>query len=273
MKERSTETSGKRIRWVSLGATLLLFVAVAICLSVVLNSLSAGYVMIGGKSVFRVVTGSMEPEIPVGALLLAEREDITNIRKGDVVCFRSQQPGMLGMIITHRVVEVYQAPDGSPLLQTKGDANLSVDADYVTEANLIGRVAWHTGDGSKMAAIVTFLTGDIGFLACIVLPVLLIAVWIFRDAIKSLKKEIRAAEQAMKEQATDSSVPVLTEEEYAALYKQVADEVRKELKQDAASVADGGERRDSGTVESIEEQSSASTDSSMETVPESDSGC
>ena len=45
--------------------TVLLVLAVALCLYVVVQVLSNGYANIGGFMMFRVVTGSMEPEIPV----------------------------------------------------------------------------------------------------------------------------------------------------------------------------------------------------------------
>ena len=51
-------------RAVSLLVTLMLILAVLLCLYVVVQVMSNGYVNIGGYMMFRVVTGSMEPTIP-----------------------------------------------------------------------------------------------------------------------------------------------------------------------------------------------------------------
>ena len=53
-------------------STVCLILAMALCVVVVSQVLSQGYVSIGGYSMFRVVTPSMEPTLPVGALLLSE---------------------------------------------------------------------------------------------------------------------------------------------------------------------------------------------------------
>ena len=227
---------------------------------VLVQSTSNGYVMFGKTCVFRVVTGSMEPEIPIGSLLVARKTDITDIQKDDIVCFRSKEQGMLGTVITHRVIGVYEMPDGQTALQTKGDANLSIDRYDVTTDNLIGCVIWHTGDGSKMAAVISFLTSQYGFLACIVLPVILIAIWIFRDTAKNMRKEIDAVKKQLEESEQESPHGNLSKEEYDAMYQRVADEVRKELKQDAEQVDPQDPSTDEPLGDVAEEPTPASTD-------------
>ena len=150
-------------------------------------------------------------------------------------------------------MDVYDTPDGVRCLRTKGDANLSVDANPVTETSLIGRVIWRTGDGSAMARFVEFITGEFGFLACIVLPVLLIAVWIFGDAAKNLRKEMQQVEEALDRKAAPKK-PAMTAEEYQAMVLRLREEVRKEMEQDAqAHSADDTEsvEESDGTVDPI----------------------
>lgn len=251
-----------KARVISGVTTLVLLLAVVICLFVVVQSMSKGYVRVGGYSLFRVVTGSMEPTIPVGTVLLAKETPIQNVEADDIVCFRSTNPGSEGMIVTHRVMGVYETPDGVRCLRTKGDDNPSMDITPVTQANLIGLIVRHTGDGNKMAGIINFLTGDFGFMACVVLPVLLVAVWIFRDAAKNLRKEIQSVEAQLDEQEKQnpSAVPSqLTEEEYQQLYERVKNEVRKEMEPHATDMAkdadcmDQDADADESAVEAIDE--------------------
>lgn len=233
----------------------MLIATVAGCLFLTLQSLSTGYVSIGGASVFRVVTGSMEPEIPVGSLLVAKRTDIEQIKERDIICYRSNEPGLGPAIITHRVVGIFEAPDGSIHLQTKGDANPIADPRTVTENQLVGRVEHYTGDGNIMAELIQFLTSDFGFLACIILPVLLIAGWIFRDAIKGIKEAIDAANKQLEEQKS-APAPVLSEQEYAEIYQKVEQELRKEMEQDVQEDI----AADSGACPTCESPSSAPQD-------------
>ena len=73
-------------RRIGILVTVLLVLAVAFCLYTVIQVLSNGYVNIGGFMMFRVVTGSMEPSIPVGALLLTKETTIDHYRYWRRVC-------------------------------------------------------------------------------------------------------------------------------------------------------------------------------------------
>ena len=217
-----------KIRLISGLTTVLLLLSIVACLFLTLQSLSKGYVSVGGFSIFRVVTGSMEPNIHKGAIIIAKKQDISAININDVICFRTDDKILGRATITHRVINVFTNPDGKTVLQTKGDANPTADTSHVTEGQLIGRVIKYTGDDSKMSDVIKFLTGDIGFIACILLPVIIIAAWIFKDAVKSMKKAL----EEMKAQL-DKEAATLSDEEYNEIYQKVQNEVRKELEQDA----------------------------------------
>ena len=137
-KETKTKTGG-------IVSAVILVLAVVLAMVVCIQVLTRGYVTIAGNSLFRVVTGSMEPTMPVGSILICRDTPIDDIREGDIVCFRSMGSAGVGKIITHRVVAVLQNGDGETLLETRGDANLSADGNYVQADNLIGRVVWYAG--------------------------------------------------------------------------------------------------------------------------------
>lgn len=192
----------KNQKRISMAITILLILAVVLCLYATIQVLSYGYVNIGGFMLFRVITGSMEPTIPVGSLLLTRQVDIESIQLEDIICFRTEVSEIWGKIVTHRVVDVFRSEFGGALLATKGDANLAVDGYLVDQTNYVGKVIWHTGDGSVLANILSLLTSKIGFLACIVLPTLLLASLIMRDSVINIRKELRQfleEEQSAKE--------------------------------------------------------------------------
>jgi signal peptidase len=212
-KQQFKAKIGKKI--VSSLVTLLLVCTVFLCFSVVMQVLNRGYASIGGYSLFRVVTGSMEPEIFAGELIASKSVDIDTLEVGDVICFRSKSPQMLGRSITHRVIGRSVDTEGNVQLLTKGDANLSVDEYYVTQDNLIGVVVWQSHTDSFLSDFVGFFSNKISFLACIALPCLLIAGLIFRDCVKNVKQDIAKAMQELLENEGQATALELdpTEEE------------------------------------------------------------
>ncbi len=221
-------------RRISLLVTVLLVLSVLLCLYVVIQVLSRGYVNIGGFMLFRVVTGSMEPTIPVGALLITRQVDISTVELGDIICFRTQEAAIWGKIVTHRVVELLENADGSLLLVTQGDANIVADNYFVTQSNFVGKVVWHTGESSAMASVFGFFTNKIGFLGCIVFPCLLLASFILRDCVKNIRselqdvmKELDAAEETPVEEAVPAGE--MTEEEKEQMRARIRAELMEEM--------------------------------------------
>ena len=106
-----------------IATTIFLGAAMVFCIIIVAQIMSKGYVNIFGYSLFRVETGSMEPTITTGALLICKEAEIEVIETGDIICYRSKSQQMLGQVITHRVVDIIQSEDGTILLETRGDAN------------------------------------------------------------------------------------------------------------------------------------------------------
>ena len=217
--------------------TVLLILTVLFCLFVVIQVMSKGYVNIGGYMMFRVVTGSMEPTISVGSLLVTQEVDINTIQLEDIICFRTQETAIWGKIVTHRVVGAFQAADGSLLLETKGDANLIADGYLVNQHNFVGKVVWYTGDGSMLASIFSFFTNKVGFLGCIVFPCFLLAGLILKDCVLNIRNEMRAVMYELEhpaepeEPADWEQDPLcgMTPEEYQEMYERIRAELIEEL--------------------------------------------
>lgn len=209
---------------------MLLIASICLCLFVVVQVLSDGYATFGGHSFLRVVTGSMEPTLSVGELIMTKEVDISTVEVGDIVSFRSQDSAMIGTIITHRVVERTER-NGAVLLRTKGDANLAADGYYVSGVNLIGKVVWISGD-SMFAKIVSFLSSGFGFLACIALPALLIAVIILRSNIKAMRRDIEKVVDKLEgdPKPQQQQEPLISDEEYEEMRESIRAELIEELK-------------------------------------------
>lgn len=231
MSKRKQKNSEKNQNITNFIVTAVLILSVILCLSVVIQVMTEGYVSIAGHSLFRVVTGSMEPTIEVGAVLLAKEVDIADLKVGDIICFFSREAGHFDMIITHRIVDIV-TESGTILLETRGDANLVSDVAYVTQDNLIGLVVSYTGSDNVFATMLSFLTNKFGFLACIAVPCLFLVSLIMAECARNIRRELnRAMEVLNGEPELDADHPYqyITREEYEEMYTRIRRELMEEL--------------------------------------------
>lgn len=87
-----------------------------------------------GYSVLRVSTGSMQPELMIGDVILGKCVDNpTALKVGDIITYRGSGQTE-GLLVTHKVVVApYKTADGTYKLQTKGIANDAPDPEISTE--------------------------------------------------------------------------------------------------------------------------------------------
>ena len=117
---------------------------------------------IAGYEEYTVATGSMEPEYPVGSLILVEEKDPGTINEGEVITFRSA--GDPEDIVTHRVVK---NDHERGQLTTKGDANRENDFQPVRYENVVGAVTKCIPKAGFVAGMAREMTGIIILIACI----------------------------------------------------------------------------------------------------------
>ena len=111
-----------------------------------------------------VMTGSMEPAIPVSSICFVnETVPADSIKTGDVIAFRSGE-----MLVTHRVTAINEGR-----FTTKGDANDTEDAAPVTAENYIGKTVLTI---PKAGIVIRFLHTIWGKITAGAVIVLLIAV-------------------------------------------------------------------------------------------------
>ncbi|KQQ93483.1 hypothetical protein ASF62_14685 [Leifsonia sp. Leaf325] len=109
---------------------------------------------VGGATPLTVLTQSMEPSLPPGTLVVVGPVKPAEIRVGDVVTYqiRSGEPD----VITHRVIDVTSASDGSYSFTLKGDNNAVEDPPVVAD-QIKGRL-WYSVP--FVGYVSTAVTGD-----------------------------------------------------------------------------------------------------------------
>ena len=133
MNEADKDQRASRIagRFLSTVGIILMVIVVAACLCLVIPK-------IAGYESYVVVSGSMEPAIPVGSIVYSEKTDPALLKAGDVIVFIDATRGSTP--ITHRVVS---NNTGTSKVITKGDANANEDVNPVTYESIMGKVKAH----------------------------------------------------------------------------------------------------------------------------------
>lgn len=102
---------------------------------------------------FNVVSGSMEPAIPVGSLIGVKYENPAEIEDQDIIAFYHQNS-----IVTHRVIENDVQKQE---FITKGDANDQKDMNGISYSHFIGKVVFTIPIMGFVAAMLSTLQGKI----------------------------------------------------------------------------------------------------------------
>lgn len=130
---------------------------------------------IGGFKLLVVKSGSMEPTIKTGSLVIDKTESVYQI--DDIVTFKN--PNNLTETITHRIYDI----SGNTYI-TKGDANNASDKDKITESQIIGEVIFAI---PYLGYIVAFSRTLPGLIILIIIP----ATIIIYDEMNTIKEEIK----------------------------------------------------------------------------------
>lgn len=85
-----------------------------------------------------MTSGSMEPALARGSLLLVTKTEPGRLQVGDIITFESQHDSTN----VSRVIGVITS-DSQLLFRTKADANESLDLEFVGEADIQGVIGFH----------------------------------------------------------------------------------------------------------------------------------
>jgi signal peptidase len=109
-----------------------------------------------------VISGSMEPVIQTGSIVIVRPIVPDTIRKGDIIMFSSLDRRSL---TTHRVVNV----ESEPGLQfiTRGDANKNSDINPIVPDQIVGIVAFTI---PYLGLLTQFIKTPFGFILFLLIP-------------------------------------------------------------------------------------------------------
>jgi signal peptidase len=150
---------------------VLVFVFALMILTVLASRMSGVEPTILGYQIKTVLSGSMEPEIMTGSIVVLEPGgDMSRFEKGDVITFLDSEE----RLITHRVHEVVN-PNGNVLYRTMGDNNDAPDMELVQPINV---VAYYSGiTVPYIGYAFVFASSKMGNLLLMIIPGLLLVIY------------------------------------------------------------------------------------------------
>lgn len=165
MRDGKPEVHAGRVfgKFIGFIGTIILIVAIAACLGLSVPRFA-------GIDQYVVVSGSMEPAVPVGSMVYSAQTEPSTLQEGDIIIFSNT--GGDSTPITHRVVE-NRIAEGEII--TKGDANPQNDQDPVLYSNVIGKMVLHIPMLGYLAAPIASTAGKIA-MGCVILAAFLLTV-------------------------------------------------------------------------------------------------
>lgn len=148
----------------------------------------------GNIKLFTVQSGSMEPAIRVGSLIVVKPSDTYSV--GDIVNIK--EPADPDISVTHRIVEVEEA-DNQIHYITKGDANESADTEKRSHENIVGKMIFKM---PLMGYLISFGRTPEGLLLLVIIPALII---IFRE-VMSIRDEAKKMLEKRKQKKESESM-------------------------------------------------------------------
>lgn len=153
MQNKSLPSGQRRAKGGKFIPALCNVVGTLILVSVIGTCLPATLPRFLGYEVYNVVSGSMQPKIPIGSLILVKPTEPESVGEGDIIAFQSEDS-----VITHRVMK-NKVVEGK--FTTKGDANAEEDMNDVPYGALIGEVTFHCPLLGELLWVYTSTAGKI----------------------------------------------------------------------------------------------------------------
>jgi signal peptidase len=170
---------GKKVTYVI--CVILVLIIITSCITLADAAIHPGKTpSIFGFKAMTVLTGSMEPQIKPGNLVIVRnKKDYNSIKVGDTVTYKNKE----NILITHRIAEI-NSKDGLKTYITKGDSNPIADVEAVTQTQLEGVYVTKV---PYVGYIGMFVKSSAGIITLVIIPMLLIFVIEIKNHFKKSK--------------------------------------------------------------------------------------
>ncbi len=156
----------------------------------------------GMPRTYVVATGSMEPTIKAGSIIVTNTMKLDDLKPGEIITFKN--PENPEQVITHRIASVVTK---NPLVvKTKGDNNQQADGWEISGEDILGK---HIISLPYLGRVANFIRQPAGFGLVVVLPALIIIVKQIFNIKKGIEEEIEKRANQVNEKKEDVKLPIV----------------------------------------------------------------
>lgn len=202
---------------------ILVIMALILTMVIVLQRISANNQSIAGYKIFRVITGSMEPEYEVGEVIISKEVNPKDIKVGDDIVYLGRVGEYSGKIIMHNVVAIDTDENGDLIFHAKGLQSNSVEDPQIREDQIYGVVTYT----SSILTILYDLATNIYSIFAIVI-ILVLNVFIAFNTPKKTKKKRKKKKIANTGDTLDED---LSEEDIEEMEEDISEEADEDIEE------------------------------------------
>ncbi|MFE4503760.1 signal peptidase I [Rhodococcus sp. NPDC056743] len=140
-----------------------------------------------GSTAYTVLTGSMEPAMPPGTLVVVKPTPSEDLATGDVITFQpvSGDPA----VVTHRIEGIYYTAEGERQIHTRGDANNVADSWSLVPEQIRGRVIYTVPYLGQVNSVISGQSRSI-LITVVAAGLIVYAVWMGISAIRDKRRKV-----------------------------------------------------------------------------------
>ncbi len=136
---------------------------------------------IRGYQMLKVLSGSMEPAIHTGSVIIIKEAIDAPLKTGDIVTFRSAEYD--SMLVTHRIIALEESDTGDLTYITRGDANDANDLSALEPSKIQGIMLFSI---PLLGYVLDFMQSREGLLFLVIIPGTLLAVHEGKEILNSI---------------------------------------------------------------------------------------
>lgn len=171
-KIKNKRVTKKIFKYIMLNILIILFI-----INLILSFEENTHIL--GMYMFNIVSGSMEPNLEINDVVLVQKCDILELKKGDIITFRQDE-----RIISHRILKVTKEK-GIIKFQTKGDNNEIPDPDLVEQEQIYGKVLFRI---KKIGKFISYIQNARGFINIVIFAIIVYILVTLKDKQKHIRK-------------------------------------------------------------------------------------
>ena len=198
---------------------ILVIIAFILMAVIILQRVSNSNQSIGGYRIFRVVTGSMEPEYGIGEVVISKEVNPKDIKVGDDIVYLGKIGEYAGKIIMHNVVGINTDENGNLIFHARGLQSNSAEDPNIQADQIYGVVKFK----SNILTVLYNLATNIYTVFFIIIILVLNVFIAFNTPRKTKKKKRKQISQTNDEWQEDIEVEEI-EDNIEKLHEQEEDE-------------------------------------------------